>query len=214
MPEARAEPDDLDISWPVPESDDLGRYLEDTITVDWQTPLVMERASALIADRAAPEDRLRALFRFVRDEIDDAMDVRPERVACSASQVLREGQGLSYAKSHLLAGMLRYAGFPTGFCYARLRSGEGDGGLRLHGFNAVFWQDPARWLFLDASGREGAPEAAVRFAPPWALSFVIDPAKGESLLPEILRRPGKRVVDLLERAPDFDAVVRNLPDVL
>lgn len=215
-----------ELRWPEPESADLGRYLEDTITIDWQTPAVSERASGLLAALPVeePAGRLVALFEFVRDEVEHVLDLRAqdewipspgEPVAtCSASSVLRAGQGLCYAQSHLLAALLRFAGFPTGFCYARLVSANQRSGFVLHGFNAVWWSAGARWLYLDASQRDGAPRAEVRFEAPWALPFSVDEAAGESLLPAILRRPAKRVVDLLERAPDFEAVHRNLPDAL
>lgn len=203
-----------EVVWPAPESDDLGRYLEDTITIDWQSPGLMETAGALLEGRDGPEARLEALFRFVRDDVPHALDVQPERATCRASEVLREGHGLCYAKSHLLAGLLRYAGFPTGFCYARLVSEAQRSGFVLHGFNAVYWAPTETWLLLDASGREAAPEASVRFEAPWGLPFAVDPEAGESFLPHILRRPPKRIIDLLERAPDFAAVSRNLPDTL
>ncbi len=32
--------------------------------------------------------------------------------------------------------------------------------------------------------------------------------------PLFFRRPAKRIIDLLERAPSFEAVLRNLPDSL
>ena len=200
--------------WPTPESADLGRYLEDTITIDWQSPRLMEKAGTVLEGRDGAEARLEALFRFVRDEVPHAFDVQPEKATCSASEVLREGHGMCYAKSHLLAGMLRYAGFPTGFCYARLASEDQRSGFVLHGFNAVYWSPAESWLFLDASGRAGTPEATVRFEPPWGLPFEVDPAAGESFVPDIFRRPPKRIIDLLERAPDFAAVSRNLPDAL
>lgn len=203
-----------DLVWPAPESGDLGRYLEDTITIDWQSPRLMEAAAALLEGRDGPEARLQALFRFVRDDVPHALDVQPERSTCRASEVLRERQGICYAKSHLLAGLLRYAGFPAGFCYARLESASQRSGFALHGFNAVYWTPSESWLFLDASGREGAPEATVRFEAPWGLPFEVDSEAGESFLPHILRRPAKRIIDLLERTPDFAAVSRNLPDTL
>lgn len=206
-----AEPE---IVWPAPESRDLGRYLEDTITIDWQSPALMQTAGALLAEHEGADARLEVLFRFVRDDVSHASDVHPEHATCRASEVLRERHGICYAKSHLLAGLLRYAGFPTGFCYARLASGSQRSGFVLHGFNAVYWAPSESWLFLDASGREGAPEASVRFEAPWGLPFAVDPEAGESFLPQILRRPPKRIIDLLERAPDFAAVSRNLPDTL
>ena len=203
-----------ELVWPSPESDDLGRYLEDTITIDWQSPTLMEAAKGVIEGCETPEARLEALFGFVRDEISHAFDVQPEKATCSASQVLKERQGLCYAKSHLLAGVLRYAGFPTGFCYARLGSEDQRSGFALHGFNAVYWSRTESWLFVDASGRAGMPAATVRFESPWELPFEVDPQAGESFVPDIYRRPPKRIIDLLERAPDFTAVRRNLPDTL
>ena len=110
--------------WPRPESDDLGRYLEDTITIDWQTPRLMEQASRVVAGLETPEARLEALFAYVRDEVAHAIDVQPEKTTCAASQVLKEGHGICYAQSHLLAGMLRYAGFPTGFCLSLIHISE------------------------------------------------------------------------------------------
>ena len=58
------------------------------------------------------------------------------------------------------------------------------------------------------------PAATVRFESPWELPFEVDPQAGESFVPDIYRRPPKRIIDLLERAPDFTAVRRNLPDTL
>ena len=189
-----------DLVWPAPESGDLGRYLEDTITIDWQSPRLMEAAAALLEGRDGPEARLQALFRFVRDDVPHALDVQPERSTCRASEVLRERQGICYAKSHLLAGLLRYAGFPAGFCYARLESASQRSGFVLHGFNAVYWSRTESWLFVDASGRAGMPAATVRFESPWELPFEVDPQAGESFVPDIYRRPPKRIIALLERA--------------
>jgi transglutaminase-like putative cysteine protease len=199
---------------PVPESDDLGRYLEDTITIDWQTPTVMECAQGLLADVTNPEERLRRLFVFVRDEVAHSLDVSPERVTCRASEVLKEGHGLCYAKSHLLAALLRIAGLPSGFAYVRMADAERRGRFVLHGVNAVRWPATAEWIFLDASGRKGGPRTECRLSPPFSLAAWPDPEAGEGFLPFVYRRPGKRVMDLLERAPDFATVIRNLPDAL
>ena len=203
---------------PEPESDELGRYLEDTITIDWQTPAVMQQARTLLEGCDTPEERVRALFEFVRDEVDHSVDrsVDPEthETTCRASEVLAERTGLCYAKSHLLAGMLRYAGFPSGFCYARLASAEEPARLTLHGFNAVYWAPTESWLFLDARGNRPGIEAECRFEPPWSLAWAPNADAGEAFLPFIYKRPGKRIIDLLERAPNFAAVLRNLPDSL
>ncbi len=218
---------------PQPETRELGRYLEDTITIDWQTPSVMECAQGLLEGVTEPEARVRALFEFVRDEIAHSMDVPTEAQTCRASEVLEHATGLCYSKSHLLAGLLRFAGFPTGFCYVRTRSDSASDRFALHGFNAVYWAQTKAWFYLDARGNRDAlpcegggggecegPEASgdeaiateCRIEPPFSLAFWPDLDRGEAFLPYVYKRPAKRIIDLLERAPSFEAVVRNLPD--
>jgi transglutaminase-like putative cysteine protease len=199
---------------PAPESDDLGRYLEDTITIDWQTPEVMTRTTELLDDASNAEERVERLFRFVRDEISHSQDVETEAQTCRASEVLKHSTGLCYAKSHLLAGMLRIAGCPTGFCYVRLADEKRPGRFSLHGFNAVYWQPSAGWIYLDARGNKEGIATECRFEAPWSLAYLPDLEKGESFLPFIYRRPGKRIIDLLERAPSLETICRNLPDAL
>ena len=199
---------------PLPESDDLGRYLEDTITIDWQTPAVSEQARVLLEGRDGPEDRVRAIFEFVRDEIRHSNDHADPVATCSASSVLRERTGLCYAKSHLLAALLRFAGFPTGFCYVRLVNDDRPDRFALHGFNAVYWSATESWIYLDPRGDTDVISSEARFEAPWSLAYAPDPERGESFLPAIHRRPAKRIIDLLERAPDFEAICRNLPGEL
>lgn len=62
---------------------------------------------------------------FVRDQIRHSADYRPNPVTCKASEVLRHGTGYCYAKSHLLAALLRANGVPAGLCYQRLSVGDG-----------------------------------------------------------------------------------------
>ena len=196
---------------PQAESDDLGRYLEDTITIDWQTPELMSKAGELLEGVQGAEARVRRLFEFVRDEIDHSFEIETEEHPCRASEVLEAGHGLCYAKSHLLAGLLRYAGLPTGFCYARLVSTERPDRFVLHGFNAVYWRETASWIFLDARGNREDLSTECRFEPPWSHAYDPDQALGEAFLPFIYKRPAKRIIDLLERAPDLSAIRRNLP---
>lgn len=201
-----------DVAMPEPESDDLGRYLEDTITIDWQTPMISRTAAKLLDSVPEPEARVRSLFDFVRDEIDHSLDVKTDLQTCRASEVLKEKTGLCYAKSHLLAGLMRYAGFPTGFCYVRLADAERVGRFVLHGFNAVYWPKSQSWIYLDARGNSAEIDTVCRFEAPWSLASWPDAEKGEGFLPFIYKRPAKRIIDLLERAPSFAAVCRNLPD--
>lgn len=202
----------VSLGMPEPESDDLGRYLEDTITIDWQTPAMQSIVTELMEGTTKLEDRVRRLFDFVRDEIGHSIDVGAQVQTCRASEVLDERTGLCYAKSHLLAGLLRSSGFPTGFCYVRTADRDRPGRFVLHGFNAVYWASTSSWIYLDARGNREGLDTECRFDVPWSLAHWPDAKKGEAFLPFIYRRPGKRIIDLLERAPSFDAVCKNLPD--
>ena len=59
----------------------------------------------------------RAAFEWVRDSIGHSYDVSDPRITLSATEVLEHRVGLCYAKSHLLAALLRAEGIPTGLCY-------------------------------------------------------------------------------------------------
>jgi transglutaminase-like putative cysteine protease len=127
-----------------PTSDRLADYLEADDVVDHHHPLIREQVIAL---RPAEDDavaRAKAAFEFVRDEIEHVMDAEDPRVTWRASDVLRERVGICYAKSHLLAAMLRAQGIPAGFCYQRL-------GV-VHGLNAVHLD--GRWSRLDPRGNK------------------------------------------------------------
>ena len=94
--------------------------LEATPIVDWDRPEVLALARALAEGRDDPVAVARRCFEWVRDEIKHSGDHRLDPVTCSASQVLRHGTGFCYAKSHLLAALLRANAIPAGFCYQRL----------------------------------------------------------------------------------------------
>jgi hypothetical protein len=195
-----------------PESDDTSRYLEDTIHIDWQTPEVLAKARELCAEASDSRERIRRCFEFVRDEIKHSIDIESDLLTCRASQVLREGSGLCFAKSHLLAALLRAVGIPAGFCYQRLRRDAPATGHSLHGLNGVYLADEARWILLDARGDND--HVATEFRPEGepSLAYRADPERGEELLPTIFKRPGKRVLEQLERAPSLESALRHLAD--
>ena len=67
-----------------------------------------------------PVEVARACFEFVRDQIKHSWDFQLNPVTCRASDVLKHGTGYCYAKSHLLAALLRANRIPAGLCYQRL----------------------------------------------------------------------------------------------
>lgn len=160
----------------------MKRYLAASKYIDFDAPEV--RAFALeLAGRAGSEYELvRLCFEFVRDEIRHSSDFRLNPVTCKASDVLRHRTGYCYAKSHLLAALLRANGIPTGLCYQRLSVGDGGAPYCLHGLNAVYLKEFG-WVRVDARGNR--PGIDAQFDPPGeVLAFRIREPQ-ERDLPEI-----------------------------
>src|SRR5699024_4752910 len=86
---------------------------------DFDDPEVLATARRL-ASSGSEQDTARRCFEFVRDEIRHSADDKLNPVTCKASDVLRHKTGYCYAKSHLLAALLRANGIPAGLCYQRL----------------------------------------------------------------------------------------------
>lgn len=190
----------------------LQPYLAGSRHIDFDDAGVVAQARALAAGAADARQIARRCFEFVRDEIRHSADFRLNPVTCRASDVLRHRTGYCYAKSHLLAALLRANGLPAGLCYQRLTIGDDGHGAPycLHGLNAVYL-DGLGWYRIDARGNK--PGVDARFTPPHeALAFALrDP--GECDLPGIHAEPLPAVVQLLERCKRYDEVYANLPDL-
>jgi transglutaminase-like putative cysteine protease len=197
-----------------PEAEPRQGYVEDTITIDWQTPAVMEQARALTAGCADDVAKARAIYEFVRDAIVHTGDAGGDQLPCRASQVLAARTGIGFSKSHLLAALLRAAGLPTGFCYQVLRrSDEPGSGTLLYGFNAVFLPSLGRWIALDARGNKPGLDARFSLDAP-RLAVRADPARGEWVYPRIWTRPAQVVVDLLSRNSSLTRIADHIPEEL
>jgi transglutaminase-like putative cysteine protease len=180
-------------------------YLAATDVVDWRDSRVRELAGRLAAGQADSIAVARRCFEWVRDEIAHCMDAGAQQLVCSASEVLSAGQGYCFAKSHLLAALLRANGIPAGFDYQRLRDQDR---FMLHGLNTVCLP-VFGWYRLDARGNK--PGVDARFSPPqeclaWAVEQPGEVDYGLNLaepLPEVvsvLRSPIS-VAEAWERLP-------------
>jgi transglutaminase-like putative cysteine protease len=188
----------------------MQRYLSASTYIDFGTPDVRAAARRLAEGRVSEQEVARACFEFVRDEIRHSVDFKLNPVTCKASDVLRHGTGYCYAKSHLLAALLRANDIPAGLCYQRLSVGTEGAPYCLHGLNAVYLKDSG-WYRIDARGNK--PGVDARFDPPQErLAFPIRERK-ERMLPEIWTEPLPVVVETLARYDTWDQVLANLPDV-
>lgn len=168
------------------------------------------RAAALAAGAVGDAAIAARCFAFVRDEIAHSWDYQRNPVTCRASDVLQHGTGYCYAKSHLLAALLRANGIPAGLCYQRLAVGEVGPPFCLHGLNAVYLQ-AFGWYRIDARGNK--PGVAAVFTPPQEqLAFPVL-APEERDLPEIWPAPLPQVVASLTVYATVQDVAAHLPDI-
>jgi transglutaminase-like putative cysteine protease len=185
-------------------------YLASTDYIDWQQPAVLKKALSLSEGLSSEDAIAKACFEFVRDEIKHSWDYQINPVTCKASDVLEQGSGYCYAKSHLLAALLRANKIPAGLCYQRLTISGDRQPFCLHGLNAVYLKDHG-WYRIDARGNKEGTNAD--FCPPKEqLAFPII-SEGETDLPEIWSEPLAVVVDVLTQYSDFLEVASNLPDI-
>jgi len=185
-------------------------YLECSKIIDMDHPAVVAKAAELARNCSNEVEITRRCFTFVRDSIRHSGDFRMNPTTCAASEVLLRGQGYCFAKSHLLAALLRANHVPAGLCYQRLKVDPGGVRYCLHGLNAV-WLKDFGWYRIDPRGNKPGVTAAFR-PPVEQLAFpVAEP--GEADLPEIWPEPLPAVVAVLQRCETFDQVFQNLPDV-
>src|SRR5690349_4342018 len=141
-------------------------YLDRSEVIDHDHPQVAAKAAELAARCDSRTAVAQRCFEFVRDAILHSADHQRDPVTCKASEVLQHGTGYCYAKSHLLAALLRANGIPAGLCYQRLLvEPDAPGGTAccLHGLNAVHLGQHG-WYRVDPRGNK--PGVAAEFCPP------------------------------------------------
>jgi len=185
------------------------KFLRSTDVIDWTHLSVSAKGKELSEGARDARETARRCFEWVRDNIQHSSDFKRNPVTCNASDVLREGTGYCYAKSHLLAALLRANDIPAGFCYQRLSIDETGAPYSLHGLNAVYLPEFG-WYRIDPRGNKQGVDA--QFAPPIErLAFrIVFPE--EQLFPQILADPLPVVVNALRAHATWDAMYRNLPD--
>lgn len=185
-------------------------FLASTDVVDWYHADVHRLAWLLAGGVSDPVEIARRCFGWVRDEVWHSVDHGDTHVTCSASEVLAHRTGFCYAKSHLLAALLRANGIPAGFCYQRLAVGDGGPPYCLHGLNAV-WLPEIGWHRIDPRGNKLGVHA--RFAPPHEHLAFAATGPGEATFAEVWPAPLPVVLDALNRRASVADVCANLPDL-
>ena len=208
-----------------PQFNDMTRYLESSDILNFNYPnaikpdntqsLEVAELSYNITTYSENEiDFVKNAFEYVRDKIFHSADIAGKTVTCTAAEVLMAKEGICYAKSHLLAAILRANLFPTGFCYQLLvLNDETAPHLILHGLNAVYIEKVNKWIRLDARGNKKGVNAQFSLEQE-QLAFHIRTEKGEKDIPIIFAEPDKNVVHALKSSQTIEALWSSLPTEL
>ena len=188
----------------------MQQYLQSSLYIDWHHAEVETLAISLAQGAESEEAIVKKCFEWVRDNIKHSKDYQLNPITCKASDVLKYGTGYCYAKSHLLAALLRANQIPAGLCYQRLSVNDDGAPYCLHGLNAVFLKNYG-WYRLDPRGNKSGVDA--QFMPPVEkLAFPVRLAE-EAGLPEIWASPLPEVISVLETYDTYQSVHDNLPDI-
>lgn len=190
--------------------DNMGPFLEATDIIDWQHPDVLARARSLADGCSGMADIAKSCFDWVRDEIKHSLDHGLQPVTCSASDVLRVGSGFCYAKSHLLAALLRANGIPAALCYQRLACNDDGTQFCLHGLNAIHLPEFG-WYRVDARGNRTDVDA--QFTPPIEQLAFKPSLLGETEIPRRFEEPLPEVVAALTSYSTVSELRDQLPDL-
>ena len=187
----------------------MNLYLDSTEYINWKTTRILSQAKQLAAGLTDSEEIAKKCFEYVRDEIKHSVDYQLNPVTCKASDVLKYKTGFCFAKSHLLAALLRANSIPAGLCYQRLITSDNPT-YCLHGLNAIYLEHYG-WYRVDARGNKKGVTA--EFCPPHEKLSFSSLACGETDLLEIFPEPLSVVVDSLTHNLTYEEVADNLPDI-
>ena len=192
-------------------TEDLEEYLKSDVVIDHDSESVEKLADELFDSSADEMDFIRKAYEYVRDNIAHSADAGEDKVTISASEVLASGHGICFAKSHLLAAILRSKGVPAGFCYQKLiLDDETAPVLIYHGLNGVYISSLKKWIRLDARGNKQGVNAQFSTGKE-QLAFEIRPEKGEKDCFMIYPDPDILVLQTMREAKTRSELWDDLP---
>jgi len=192
-------------------SEDINEYLKCDEVIDFDNTDVSKLADQLYSESESETEFVKMAYEYVRDMISHSADISADTVTCSASEVLKAGHGICFAKSHLLAAILRSKSVPAGFCYQKLiLDDETAPVLIYHGLNGVYLREYGKWIRLDARGNKPGVNAQFSIDSEM-LAFPIRPEKGEVDVPVIYADPDTEIVKTLQSYGLRSELWDNLP---
>lgn len=195
------------------ESEKLDDYLLEINEVNYSHPIIKAKLEELFTASQTEIEKTKVAFEFVRDTISHSWDIQGKRVTCKASEVLQYKEGICYAKSNLLAALLRSQGIPTGFCYQRLMLFDTpEKGYSLHALNAVYLKSLNTWIRLDARGNKLGVDAQFSLNEE-KLAFSVNDNFDEKDYPVIFVKPNLKTIAVLREHTDaLEMYKHHLPE--
>ncbi|MGP2657579.1 transglutaminase-like domain-containing protein [Malaciobacter sp. WC5094] len=190
----------------------MTKFLKETDIINYSNQEVYILANQLSQDCTTDIEVAKNCFEYVRDKINHSGDNKDNISTIKASDVLKYKTGWCYAKSHLLAALLRANNIPCGFSYQRLTINDDGSGNKfsLHGLNSVYLKNFG-WYRIDARGNKHGVNA--EFKPPHEkLAFPVR-FKGEKDFIEIYSEPLTIIIDSLKKYQTYELMSNNLPDI-
>lgn len=197
------------------ESNSIKNYLAETKEINYSHFKVKEIINELFQPSQSEIEKAEKAFQFVRDQVNHSWDVKGERVTCNASETLKYREGICYAKSNLLAALLRSQNIPTGFCYQRLMLFDiPEKGYCIHALNAVFLSSRNKWIRIDARGNKKGIDAQFSIDKE-KLAFVVNEDMDEKNYPLIYLNPHPKTISTLKNHTNAIEMYRyHLPSYL
>ncbi len=197
----------------LPESENLNDYLAEIPPfIRFDTPLVAQTIDKIKKTTSDKKEQAKMAFEIARDDIQHSFDTKSKRITIGAEEALEYKDGICFAKSHVLATLLRGLGIPSGFCYQRvLRDGKTvESGHALHGLNAVYFDDTG-WFRVDPRGNKPGIDSQFRWDKE-QLAYPIRSEFDEVDYPQIYTKPLESVLESMQESEDCGALFFNRPE--
>ena len=192
----------------------LKEYLKSDDVIDYNNDIIANLADSLFKKADSEIEFIKAAYEYVRDKISHSADINEDIITCSASEVLKAGHGICFAKSHLLAALLRSKAVPAGFCYQKLiLDDETAPVLVYHGLCGVYIKELQKWIRLDARGNKEGVNAQFSLDEE-QLAFPVRGEKGEEDCFMVYPDPDEKILEKLRRNKTRTELFNDLPTEL
>lgn len=198
----------------VPYIDDITKYLARDNVINFEHEAIKKLSDSLFVQAEDELAYIKSAYEFVRDGIAHSADAGEDIITCSASEVLKAGHGICFAKSHLLVALLRCKEIPAGFCYQKLILDDDTAPVLIyHGFIGVYIKNLDTWVRLDARGNKEGVNAQFSIEEE-RLAFPIRPELGEVDDYTVYPNPDEKILERLQKYETRPQLWEDLPTEL